>query len=455
MAGQSSQSSLNGLLARLPGLLTGPGFIAVGAYVFIKAAPAVGTATFKISCALAGIGFLWSILALLLPQGRIWQWLRWASMNLMVLTTFAAVIEVSGRVTKFNFGAIGAKKALQARQAYPIWSREPDKPLPEVYFQHNGPASWTGQPIRALEVLRKGTDEAYVNEPVITVDYDKDGFRNPADLKDWDTVVVGDSYTELGYLPYEDLSTTVAAKSTGMRIKNLGVCDSGLLAYASFLKHFGSAPSCKRVVFVMFEGNDVQDTTAEHEALDRFNRTGERDCKEIAPQYSFVHAVTDLVRNRANMPKPQRFQNAWFLGGGKELPVTVSIELPVNPQSMTPSQILGTKEGIKALGTAARAMNLRASLVYVPVNNRVYHGLLRFADSLPQEIREWKPHDLPEWVAENCKEQGISFHSALPPLRAKAEQGHFLHNRILDCHVNAEGAHILGQVIADALKSDS
>jgi hypothetical protein len=37
--------------------------------------------------------------------------------------------------------------------------------------------------------------------------YDRDGFRNP-DLEDWQVVVIGDSLTEQGYLPEEDLFTS-------------------------------------------------------------------------------------------------------------------------------------------------------------------------------------------------------------------------------------------------------
>lgn len=447
----TAQQPGHSMLPRIPGLLTGPGFIALGAYIFIKVGPPPGSTSYKAACAIAGFGLLWSVLALLLPVGRWWNLLRWCSMNLLVLCAFVAVLEAAGRVARIDFAHLGKKNAPDPREAYPIWSREPDLPLPEVYFQHRGPATWTGQPIRALEVLRKGTDNAYVDEPQITVQYDANGFRNPPELKDWDAVVVGDSYTELGYLPFEQISSSVAAKQTGLHIKNLGVCDTGLLTYAAYLRHFGAAPSCKRVVYVMFEGNDVQDTTAEYEALERFQQTGERECKEVGPQHSFVRAVIDLARNRAKTPQPQSYQNAWFVAGGKELPITISNELPVDPLTMTPNQILAVKAGIARMAEEARALHLEASLVYVPLNNRVYHGMLRFDDKLDAEIRNWRPHDLPGWVEGLCREQGIAFHNALPPLRAAAERGQYVHNRILDCHVNAEGARIIGEVIAAAL----
>jgi hypothetical protein len=206
-------------------------------------------------------------------------------------------------------------------------------------------------------------------------------------------------------------------------------------------------------VYVMFEGNDVQDTDREYQALGHFQLTGERPCKEDGAQNSFVKAVANLLESRIKAPKPQSYQNAWFKAGGREIPVTVSTELPVDPKSMTAAQVNAVKAGITALAAEAKARHYSVSLVYVPFNNRVYHGLLRFDDKLPAEVRNWQPHDLAGWVAQLCQEQNISFYNALPPLREAAEQGRYVHNRILDCHLNAEGARLLGGVIATALTS--
>jgi hypothetical protein len=114
---------------------------------------------------------------------------------------------------------------------------------------------------------------------------------------------------------------------------------------------------------------------------------------------------------------------------------------------------MALRTGLSECASHAKALNMRASLVYVPVNNRVYHGMLRFADSLPDELRQWQPNDLPKLVADLCAQHGIAFADATPMMRAAAEQGRYIHNRILDCHVNAEGARILGEVIANVIGS--
>ena len=453
MSSPPAPSSSLRFLQRLPVLLVCGGIAAAGAFTLIKVKPPAGSMTWDSAMLLCFGGTLCAVAALLIRPGRLWSLMRLASINALIFGGLFGCLEVMGRLARIDFSAYGRASAESKRKAYPPWTQEPDLPLPEVYFQHPGPLAWTGQPLRVLEVLRQGTDNAYVDEPAITVNYDSAGFRNPGGLKDWDVVVVGDSYTELGYLPDGEMSSSIAAQRTGLRVKNLGVCDTGLLAYARYLKRFGAAPACKQVVFVVFEGNDIQDTTREYEALQRYRLTGERDYRELGAQTSFAKSLVKVVKDARNQHQPQSYQNAWFTGAKPELPVTISVELPINPKTMTGLQLTALKAGITACAEEAKALGLIATVVFIPVNNRVYHGLLRFGDALAPEIPAWQPHDLPRLVAGLCAEKGMAFVDASPTLRAAAEKGHYVHNRILDCHVNAEGSRLIGDVIADVLGS--
>ena len=438
---------------RLSGSAAGLIIAAMGAVLLWRVAPPPGSLSYKLALVLCGAGAMWGLSALLLPSGRLARAIYWVSINALILAGMVGLVEVGGRVGKIDFARFRTQRAEEMRNDYPLWTREPDVPMPEAFFRHPGPFSWTGQPLRTLEVLRLGSDDAYINEQPISIDYDIEGFRNPTDLKDWDAVVVGDSYTELGYLPDAQLSSTVAAHRTGLRVKNLGVCDTGLLTYSRYLEHFGRSPSATQAVFVMFEGNDIQDTAAEHAALTRFQLYAERDYRSLGAETSFIKAMATAVKDARNKPHRQSYQNAWFRAKDGLLPITISTELPINPQTMTGPQLMALKAGISACARRAKEMNLRASLVYVPVNNRVYHGMVRFADSLPEEVRQWTPHDLPKLVSELCAAEGIAFADSTPVMRAAAEQGRYVHNRILDCHVNAEGARLIGEVIADVLST--
>ncbi len=440
---------------RLPGLLTGIGGIVAIEMILLKLRPPTGSFTHLAGMALMLACLVWMVLALCLKQGRALAFIRLLSINAAVMILVVLIVEGAGRISGFDFSRLAGRghSREEVRDQYPIFAREPDRPLPEVFFQHPGPAAWTGKPLQTMERLRLGTDNAYADEPTITVSYDDDGFRNPPDLRDWDLAVVGDSYTELGYMPADDITTTQLARKLGRRVKNLGTCNTGLLAYARYLRAFGSAPSMKQVVFVMFEGNDVQDTTEEYTALQTFQAGGGRPFRDSGPEHSFVKSVGDLVAQLRHRATPQSYQNAWFKHGTTSLPVTISVELPVNPRAFTVEQREALEAGVSACASEARLLGLVPMLAYIPVNNRVYHGMLDFDSKLPAEVREWEPHELPEIVSALCRENGMLFVDTTPALRAAASQGHYVHNRILDCHVNAAGAAIIATAIAQAIEA--
>ncbi len=437
---------------RVPALLLGLGMIALGAAVLVMVRPPALSFSLIIAiiCCLFGLG--WCLLGQRQQSGHRWDLFRLINSNALTLFALVGLVEIAGRVSGYDFSKIGGKSAKELREEYPVCSRDADEPFPEVYFKHPGPTVWKGQPLRTLEVLRKGTDNAYIHEPAITVEHDSDGFRNPMDLKEWQLAIVGDSYTEQGYLPIEQVTSSIVGKSTGMTVKNLGVCGTGWLTYARYLERYGHSNSTNTVVFVIFEGNDVQDTTEEYESLERFKKTGERDYKDTGPQTSFVMATAKAISGLRNRPYPQSLVNAWFNRPNAEpLPITISTELPVDPLMASNVQTQAMREGLRAMAEAARKLNLTATIAYIPVNNRVYDGMVKFSDSLPEEIRKWRPNKLPEFVSNACREQGIPFVDTTPALRAAAQKGTYVHNAILDCHLNAEGARIVGEVIAEAI----
>ena len=454
-------------ITRLPGLITGLGCIVLGIWILKEIAPPPNTLTYSIAVVLIGFGLVAVVLAYQLPRGRVFNSLQWISINLLVLIGLLGFIEAAGRTANIDFKRLAGKRAADPTDEYPIWGRRPTKPLDEAFYQRPGPATWTGQALRTIEIARKGTDNAYANDPIVTINYNADGFRNPPDLKDWDIVMAGDSFTEIGYLPYDQLTSTLLGKNTGLRVKNLGVADTGLLTYARYVKRYGAAPSCKRVIYMLFEGNDVQDTDIELTDIERYQSTGQRSYRQIGPEHSFFKACAQVVSNYRHQPVPHSFQNAWFKTGTTELPVTISEALPPTPSSMNAHEHKALAAGIASCAQEAAALHLKPLIVYVPCNNRLYHGLLRFADNLPKEVKErdaafGKPTDktakseqemdLPEWVGNLCAKNQVSFLDATAGLRLAAESGRHLHNRIMDNHFNAEGCKLLADVIADYLK---
>ena len=161
-------------------------------------------------------------------------------------------IEVTFRWIEFDF-----ERKSDALQAIPIFYRIPYRPSGDAFFRRPGADRWTGRVLTTM-LRRKGYPEEMIpDEPVRSITYDRDGFRNPEDLDAWEIVVVGDSFTELGHLSFEELFTTQLGDALGLRVKNLGVSYTGSFTHVHYLAEFGGSPRLEHAVLAFFEGNDL------------------------------------------------------------------------------------------------------------------------------------------------------------------------------------------------------
>ena len=405
-----------------------------------------------LSGACLAAGLVMVILSSVLHSGRILGGLFWIVVNGWVFAGLMLAGEGVFRLVGHDFEAIDGRTR-DKRDAYPLCFQLPDQPLPEVFFQRAGPAEWTGRPLGDFLRARRGADRAYEDEKPFTLEYDSDGFRNPAELRDWDVVVAGDSFVESGFLPEDQHLTAVAARESGLRVRNLGQVNTGTYAQVRFLRRFGGAPSCRRSVLVFYDGNDVIDAEQEWRDLKRNRKDGWRPSRVPVPQRSLTVAVYRALRTGLAFAPPRTFQDAWLISGGREQPITLRpAPMPVDPSHMTEDQSLALEQALSEYASAASELGLAPTLLYLPSNNRTYHGLLRFSERVDPQARDWVPGDLPDWVRERCKRLGIRFVDACPALREAAERGVLVYNPILDTHLNAEGSRIVGQVLAAALR---
>jgi len=364
------------------------------------------------------------------------------------LATLVAVagVEVLGRALGHDFGNGEA-----AFLAIPPYFRQPTVPFGEASFRRRGPQTWTGRVLfTRLEQIRMEPNP-YADEPVVTVAYDDEGFRNPPDLADWEVAVVGDSFTEAGYLPYEDLFTTVMAERLGVAVKNLGVSMTGSLSQAAYLEHFGIAPSTRHAVIVFFE-NDPLETSLELAALKRARETGRRDLREIERQTSFLRALYDgLVGDRR---KVIRHSHATF--GPERIPVSTYFA-PKGPDEIEPELFEQIDEGLNLafseLARISEEHGLTPWLVFMPCKARTHYGQLEFSERAEERVSSWEPSDLPEYVRGLAAAHGLRFLDLTPVLTREAHaSGKLLYNSMYDMHLNARGSHLVGEVLAEMLR---
>jgi len=374
----------------------------------------------------------------------------------IVLTVVA--LEVGFRLADFDF-----EFKARAFARLPIFCRQPVVPVGPAFFRRPGPDRWQGQVLRMCDQLTGAADDAYRDEPAVTVTYDREGFRNPPELSDWDVVVTGDSFTELGYLPYEDLFTSRLADLRNVRVKNLGVSYTGTITQTSYLREYGKAPSTTDAIVVFFEGNDLLDIVVEHLALEG-SRRGEtrpvpRSRLETLPKQSSLlkAAYRLLVGERPAAPAgdepAERLKNytpAVFVSGATRTPLTVDYLLPNRSDLPAAGQSL-VMEAIAGWGDAARALGLRPWLAYMPCKRRVLDGYLTSVDGTPLPVMH---SDLPDFVRDAAARVDIRFVDLTPALRRETERGGLTYNAIRDTHLNRLGSWTVGNALARALARD-
>jgi hypothetical protein len=310
-----------------------------------------------------------------------------------------------------------------------------------------------------------GDDGVYADAPSVSADYDAAGFRNPASLDDWEIAVVGDSFTELGFLPYDELFTTLLGHELGVRVKNLGVSYTGPASQTYYLHEWGKAASTTDVVLVFFEGNDFSDLASEQRSVDVARASGApstppwdvRTLVQALPkQTSFVTAVhrwlTGALPVIAGAVPPGGRRpgdtNAVFIAEGTRTAVTLERQMPPPSAGLRPVDRTLLDDALWSYDDTARRLGLRPWLAFMPCKRRVLEGALAWnvgASILPF------PAGIAELVERTATSHGVRFVDLTPALRRETAAGRLTYNTVWDTHLNRLGAETVAGVLASAL----
>jgi hypothetical protein len=390
------------------------------------------------------------LLAALRPPPRVARVLRGLCVVTIGLIVGVAAVEVFFRAVRFDF-----RRPAALWQQTPPFFRKPTVPTGTVFFQRDGPLEWTG-PVtrRVLEVLKLDAT-AYADEPVITVRYDELGFRNEPRPAAWEIVIAGDSFTELGHLPFTELFTTRLAQALGRRVLNLGVGNTGPLTHLSYLEDYGVSPATREAMLVFFEGNDLADLAYERGAELRFRATGKRPLREFHPQTSFLRAVGERIRT-GDLRAPRRPPpvDGYFLARTGRVAVTLGPP-PPGRADLTPATVEALESCFSRFAAWGRRHGIRTWLAYMPGKQRVWHTRLEFAPDAPDTIANWSPTDLPAAIADLCARHGTRFVDLTPALVADTQaHGGLVFNHLYDSHLNARGSRVVAQALARFFSED-
>jgi hypothetical protein len=370
-----------------------------------------------------------------------------AKVSLVVLSTMLSLVILEGgfRVVGFDFDSLG-----KPGNDIPIYYRRPTVQAGDGVFRRPGPASWYGKVLAGYMRMNGANEGPYADEQPVLAEYDALGFRNPTNLTDWEMVVTGDSFVELGYLPYEELFTTLAGKRLGVGVKNLGVSGTGPISQNFYVKHYGKTASTKDAVLCFFEGNDLEDLSRELRNRESFRATGHT--WEHRPQVSLITAVCTRLRSRARATAVSPVgitPNAALLNGSAERPMTVYGRPPTwNRLGRTQRDALAG--ALRSWADDVRSNGMRPWVVYLPDSHRVFHGFIRYTNS---PVALWQPGEFASGLGASCTNLGIGFIDTFPALRREVEAGRVPYNLIGDTHLSREGSRVVAEVIADAFQS--
>lgn len=345
----------------------------------------------------------------------------------------------------FRFSGIGVAIDRRAWNAVPLYFRQPLTPFGDGFYRRSGPTEWTGRALHE-RVRQLGIQpNPYADDPVVTAKYDADGFRNEAELKDWEIAVTGDSFTELGYLRHADLFTSVLATQSGRPVRNLGVSYTGPRSQLAYLKAYGTSSSVKHWMMVFFEGNDFDDLRNEVFAQAQpADQRPERkfDGSLIKRLDGALRSVVWRIRGTHGWP------NADLISGNERQPVTLNYA-PPGSADLSSSDKNELVRAFRQFSEAAAETEVTPWIVYVPCKRRIWHGRLEYRSNCPIHVREWRPNDLPKFVQQTAEENGLRFLDATEVM-GQLEAPPF--NSVYDTHLTAAGSRALGGLLAEAIQ---
>jgi hypothetical protein len=281
------------------------------------------------------------------------------------------------------------------------------------------------------------------------VTYDGNGFRNQRDLQHADIAVIGDSFVEGLTVTDAELVTSQLAAVQGIVVANLGQSTYGPLQELIVLKRYALPLRPRTVVWMFFEGNDLQDVI------------GYQHTRQHPPDFlhafwarSFTRSASLAVKRLVEPPvKPAGSKRAGECRTPDGRLVTTYFGYRARP--LSPEEFTALDETTHTLATAydlCAAQRIRLVFVFVPTKYRVLHELCQFSGD--SECRNWVVPDLPKQLqyALRSVSPSIGFLDLTPYLLQAAKSTDYPYYRD-DEHWTPLGHKVAAEAVSQYLQS--
>jgi hypothetical protein len=281
------------------------------------------------------------------------------------------------------------------------------------------------------------------------VTYDHNGFRNEVDLKKAEMIVIGDSFVEGLTVPTAQLTTSLLEQLQSKVVANLGQSAYGPQQELVVLKRYGLPLQPHTVIWMFFEGNDLEDVityrNAIHSPLNFWRGFYQR---------SFTrNALKEVKRRLFAAPRPSGVRLAGVIDtpDGKKVKEYFAYNCP----SLSGENIGALDETLQTIATAhniCAAKGAQFIFVFVPTKFRVFRDFCQFPQE--SECRNWVVNDLPERLEKGVRSVSaeIGYLDLTPFLMQAVKEGEFPYYQD-DDHWTPEGHKVAAQAINNYLLS--
>lgn len=339
----------------------------------------------------------------------------------------------------------------------PAWQRPENRPDLELLFTRRGnqrlERTFAGDETHRLRGVAPET--IYRS----SLRYDRNGFRNPRDLRAADTIVIGDSFIEGAHVADHDVITSRLSEKLAGPVANLGRIGYGPQQELEVLRRYGVELHPKTCIWAFYEGNDLDDADRYEADRESVIRSLQRQPSGTRFERSFIRNVLVHGINGWLSPEPRWPAGPYtgrFVGrAGKTVPIYFASgdyrpgehRDQVQPGSLAIRRIRSVLTEMQAV---CRQAGVRLVVVFIPTKWRVYRDLCTFEPGAV--CSRWPVDDVPRVLGELVSDArgDVGFLDLTPSFVDEGARGALLYLPD-DTHWSVEGHRAAALAIADFL----
>ncbi|HTQ49964.1 MAG TPA: hypothetical protein VMJ12_04580 [Candidatus Acidoferrales bacterium] len=328
---------------------------------------------------------------------------------------------------------------------------------PELPFERPAHLKWEGS---SRGDLARMLDDDDPDARPITFQTDQDGFRNSQDITQADLVMIGDSFTEAGNVPDQEIFSTLVQNRLGLKMRNLGRAGYTAATELIVLKKFGLPCRPKIVVWQVAESNDLWESRVYANWVadgrpDYFLFTNDKGMgssggwRERSPTFRLF----SLLRHRE--PSAYPFQGLFRDDRGREHLVRFLTAMGLLESARETPYWESFSSAIAEAAALCRSNHIRFLVVLMPDKYRVMGPHTELPEPVVRRIAAMPgvPADssVQAMLGPFCASNDIPYLDCTPELCARAMAGELVYQP-MDTHLSSRGHQIVADLIARRLE---